>query len=224
MLVGMELLSLNIGVPRAFGDADATDPLLKEWTSGILKEAVVGPLFLSRVNLKGDRQADQENHGGPDKAVNAYPGEHYSHWRKTLGIASMPYGAFGENFTTSGLLEESVCIGDVFQLGEALVQISQPRQPCWKLARRWQVKDLAAQVQETGRTGWYFRVLREGVVEAGMRVSRVEQGEAKWSIAEANAVMFQRKDDFAAASALASCPALSQSWRDSLLQRIARRV
>ena len=216
----MELLSLNIGVPRTFGDVDAFNPMLKEWTSGILKEPVVGPVFLGRVNLVGDRQADHENHGGPDKAVNAYPGEHYSHWQATLGIESMPHGAFGENFTTSGLLEGNVCIGDVFQVGEALVQISQPRQPCRKLARRWQVKDLAAQVQETGRTGWYFRVLREGVVEAGMSFSRVEQAEAKWSVTEANAVMFHRKDDLAAASSLASHPALSESWRQSLLQRV----
>jgi MOSC domain-containing protein YiiM len=218
----MELLSLNIGVPRIFGDADAIDPMRKEWTSGILKESVAGPLFLGRFKLQGDKQADQENHGGPDKAVNAYPAEHYSHWQAVLGIENMPYGAFGENFTTGGLLEESVCIGDVFQIGDALVQISQPRQPCWKLARRWQVKDLVVQVQETGFTGWYFRVLREGVVEAGMSFSRVEQAEAKWSVAEANAVMFHRKNDLGAASALASCPALSESWRQSLLQRVER--
>ena len=220
----MELLSLNIGVPRTLGDANAVDPMRKEWTSGILKESVVGPLFLGRFNLKGDQQADQENHGGPDKAVNAYPAEHYSHWQATLGIANMPYGAFGENFTTSGLLEENVFIGDVFQVGDALVQISQPRRPCWKLARRWQVKDLAAQVQKAGFTGWYFRVLREGMVEAGMSFSRVEQGDTQWSVTEANAVMFHRKNDLAAASSLASHPALSQSWRDALLQRVERGV
>jgi MOSC domain-containing protein YiiM len=193
----------------------------KEWTTGFFKEPVAGPVWLGRTNLAGDGQADLQNHGGPEKAVNVYPVEHYPHWQADLGIAELPPGAFGENFTTGGALEGDVCVGDVFQVGDALVQLSQPRQPCWKLARRWRVKDLALRVQQTGRTGWYFRVLREGAVEAGARLRLVERPHPELSVAAANEVMHHRKQDLAAARSLAECPLLSVSWRESLSRRAA---
>lgn len=215
----MTLISIQVGQPQTHGRPDAIDPTEKPWTSAIFKQTVAGPLLLSRTNLAGDRQADLENHGGPDKAVNAYASEHYSYWQEVLGITLLPNGAFGENFTTAGLVEDVVCIGDVFKIGKAVVQISQPRQPCWKLARRWRIKDLALQVQETGRTGWYFRVLDEGEVEAGNTFTLVERRHPQWTIATANEIMHRRKTDFDAAHALASCPDLSISWQQSLSKR-----
>ena len=128
----------------------------------------------------------------------------------------MPYGAFGENFTTYGLLEEEVCIGDMFGIGETVVQVSQPRQPCWKLERRWGVKDLVIRIKETGRTGWYFRVLKEGYIEAGSDLTLRERPFPQWTVATANAVMLNRKIDAESAQKLAQCPALAPRWQDTL--------
>lgn len=214
------LLSVQIGVPRTIGRADAVDPMDQVWTTGFLKEPVAGSVWLGRVNLAGDLQADLQNHGGPEKAVNVYPAEHYSHWERDLGLGALPYGAFGENFTTEGLLEADVCIGDVFGIGETVVQLSQPRQPCWKLARRWRVKDLALKVQQTGRTGWYFRVLREGHVQAGAKLRLIERRYPEWTVAAANDVMHHHAHDLEAARALANCPALSARWRESIGRRV----
>lgn len=219
----MKLISLNVGLPRTLGRPDARDAMDKVWTTGFFKEPIAGPVWLGRTNLAGDGQADLQFHGGPEKAVNVYPEEHYAYWQVALGIAKLTAGAFGENFTTGGALEGDVCIGDVFQVGDALVQLSQPRQPCWKLARRWRVKDLAVQVQQSGRTGWYFRVLREGAVEVGAGLRLVERTHPEWSVAAANEVMHHRKD-LAAARSLAECPLLSVSWRESLSRRAATGV
>lgn len=220
----MKLISLNVGLPRTLGLPDADDAMDRAWSTGFFKEPVAGPVWLGRTNLAGDGQADLQFHGGSEKAVNVYPEEHYAYWEVALGIVGLPTPAFGENFTTRGALEADACIGDVFQIGDARVQLSQPRQPCWKLARRWRVKDLAMQVQRTGRTGWYFRVLREGAVEAGMELTLVERPYPEWSVAAANEVMHHRKQDPAAARSLAECPLLSFSWRESLSRRAATGV
>ncbi len=217
----MEILSIQVGLPRSLGRPDASDAMDKVWTTGFFKEPVAGPVWLGRTNLAGDGQADLQNHGGLEKAVNVYPSEHYSYWESELGIARLTHGAFGENFTTAGLLEAAVCIGDVFEIGRARVQVSQPRQPCWKLARRWRVKDLALRVQQTGRTGWYFRVLREGTAEAGERLVLVDRLHPEWTVAAANEVMHHHKTDMDAARVLGACPALSTSWRETLARRVA---
>jgi MOSC domain-containing protein YiiM len=108
--------------------------------------------------------------GGVEKAVLAYAAEHYPSWRSPLNLPDLSYGAFGENFTVANQTEPSICIGDIYDIGEAQVQASQPRQPCWKLSRRWRIRNLALQVQTTGQTGWYFRVLKEGIVAPGMEL------------------------------------------------------
>jgi len=213
------LLSVQVGVPQPCGDPESNDPMDRPWTTGFYKTPVSGRIWLRRTNLDGDAQADLEHHGGPDKAVNVYPVEHYVYWRKQLGIEALTHGGFGENFSIEGLLEDEVCIGDQFGIGDAVVQVSQPRQPCWKLARRWRVKDLAVRVQENGRTGWYFRVLREGRISAGDPLTLIGKGDVDWSVARANEVMHLRKDDRTAASRLAGCAGLSESWRNTLEKR-----
>lgn len=215
----MKLLSIQVGLPRTVGRPDASDPMDQTWTTGFFKKAVPGPIWLSQTNLAGDGQADLKYHGGPDKAVNLYPVEHYPHWVKQLQLTELTNGCFGENFTTSGLLETTACIGDVLAIGQALVQLSQPRQPCWKLARRWRIKDLARQVQYSGRTGWYFRVLQEGEVAAGLPFTLVERPYPEWTVAVANDIMHRRTTDRDLAGKLAECPALSSSWRDTLARR-----
>src|SRR5262245_26402280 len=167
-------------------------------------------------NLVGDGQADLVNHGGPDKAVLAYSADHYPAWRAELCLAEMTFGAFGENLTLANLTEADVCIGDVWRVGEVLLAVSQPRQPCWKLARRWKVKDLPARVVESGRSGWYFRVVREGDLEAGCAVELVERPSPTWTVARANRVMYQDRHE---STVLAAVSGLSQSWREGLTRR-----
>ncbi len=214
----MKLLDIQVGMPRQLGEPNASDPMDKPWVSGFFKTTVSGSVMVERSSIEGDGQADLVNHGGEDKAINSYPREHLNHWEHELGI-KLPHGAFGENFTTHGLTEDGVCIGDVFRLDRVVVQVSQPRQPCWKLARRWRVRDLAARVERTGKTGWYFRVLEEGRVEAPADFILLEQPHPEWTVALANEIMYHRKHDLAAAHALAACTALSASWWDSLRRR-----
>jgi len=192
----------------------------RPWVSGFVKEAVAGPLALRRTNLDGDEQADLVYHGGPDKAVCCYPAAHYPAWRDELGLADLGFGGFGENFTIEGLAEADVCVGDVWRIGGALVQVSQPRQPCWKIARRWRIKTLTLRVQQTGRTGWYVRVLEEGPVAPGAAIDRVERPHPDWTVARANQVMHHHKADLDAAAELAALPALSASWKATLASRV----
>ena len=158
--------SIQVGLPQSGNCDGAADPTAPPWRTGIFKLPVSGPLWLGRTNLQGDGQADLVHHGGIDKAVCVYSADHWPYWQAILPPNQLRGGAFGENFTVEQLTEADVCIGDVFEIGTALVQVSQPRQPCWKLARRWHIKDLAVQAERTGFTGWYFRVLQEGRVEA----------------------------------------------------------
>ncbi|MBL8074723.1 MAG: MOSC domain-containing protein [Nitrospira sp.] len=215
------VISLQVGLPQCMTSAEFLDQSgsLQEWTTGFFKQSTTEPIWLGTLNLAGDGQADLVNHGGRDKAVNVYPHEHYAYWEHTVGLTPLPMGGFGENLTTQGLLEQDVCIGDVFQLGEATVQISQPRQPCWKLARYWRIKDLAVRVQETGRTGWYFRVLTEGHVQAGKKLVLQERRYPQWTVSAANQVMHHLVQDRQAAQELSDCKALSSRWREKLRQR-----
>jgi len=213
------ITSLQIGLPRTVECRDVGISSDQAWTTGFFKHPINGPVWLGRLNLDGDGQADLENHGGVDKAVNVYPIEHYSYWLQFLSVNELAPGAFGENLTTEALSEDEVCIGDTFEIGESLVEVSQPRQPCWKLVRRWGVPDLALRFQNTGRTGWYFRVLREGLVQANQAVILVNRPFPEWTIAKANRLMHHQTEDRHAARDLANCPALSSRWRLKLAKR-----
>jgi MOSC domain-containing protein YiiM len=215
------LLSIQVGTPATRGVEGASDPFERPWTSGILKWPVDGAVRLGRTNLAGDGQADLEHHGGPDKAVLAYAAAHYPDWQTELAPLELPFGAFGENLTIDGQDEWTVCIGDNFAIGDALVQVSQPRQPCWKLARRWGLKDLTARVQRTGRGGWYLRVLKEGTLCAGQTVVLRQRPYRRWTVALANDLMFRRLEDRMTMTALAACPLLASGWRATLSQRTA---
>lgn len=217
--------SIQVGLPRTLGMAGAADPMDRPWTSGFDKRPVVGPVWLGVTNLEGDGQADLVHHGGPDKAVLAYSADHYDAWRRQLEMPDLPPGAFGENFSIEGLTEANVCIGDIWRIGaDVLVQVSQPRQPCWKLARRWRNKTLAGQVQESGRTGWYFRVCQEGLVAAGARLQRLECAHPTWTVERANRVMHIDKEDLSLAAELAAVGPLSANWRATLMKRVEQRI
>lgn len=216
--------TIQVGKPREMGTQGAADPFDRPWVSGFCKGPIDGPVTLRRLNLDGDGQADLVHHGGVDKAVCCYPAAHYPGWRIELGLPDLAFGSFGENFTIDGLAEPEVCIGDAFRVGTALVQVSQPRQPCWKLARRWRIKKLTLLVQGSGRTGWYFRVLTEGVVRAGEPLTLVERPHPDWTVARANRVMHSDKADLESAAALAALPTLSASWKKTLHDRIAKGI
>jgi len=212
----IRIASLRIGQPRTYGEEGAAHPFDRPWTSAIAKEAVARPLWLSTTGLEGDAVADTKVHGGPEKAVLVGAIEHLPFWREVLGRPELGPGAFGENLMIEGACEPDVCIGDSFEIGEAVVQVSQPRQPCWKQARRWRRMDLALEMQRTGRTGWYLRVLREGRVAPGDDLRLVERPLPAWTVARANEVMHGRPVDRAAATALANVPLLATRWRESL--------
>lgn len=209
------LSSIQIGRTQTHGRDDAEDPLQKTWTSAIVKDPVRGVVMLTSGGLVGDEQ-HSSSHGGPDRALLAYSADHYLLWHEELG-QKLPYGGFGENFTIAGLMEDTVCLGDVYQIGDVVkVQVSQPRQPCHNISRRWGLADLMARVKTTGRTGWYMRVLREGVVRAEMPVRRLERPHPQWTISRCHAVMDKRREDPAAAAELAGLAELSVNWREKL--------
>jgi MOSC domain-containing protein YiiM len=204
------------------GRPEAEDPLDQPWRTGFFKSPVEGPVWLGATNLFGDGQANRRVHGGPDKAVLAYAAAHYPLWRQELGLADLPYGAFAENFTVAELDEDVVCVGDVFAVGEARVQVSQPRQPCSNIAHRWRIADLTERVEATGRSGWYLRVLMEGVVETGQPVELLERPSPNWTVSRATRTMHQRHTAPDEAAALAALPWLSEAWRSTLGRRHAR--
>ncbi len=215
------LESIQVSLPKEIEASHAPDPAGNSWTTGFFKEIVAGPVWLGRFNLVGDGQADRRNHGGADKAVLVYTALHYAAWREELRVPNLPYGAFGENFTVSGLDEGSVCVGDRYAIGAAQVEVSQPRQPCWKIAARWQMTDLTARVEASGRTGWYVRVLAEGAVEANDEVLLLDRPNPDWTVSRAASVMRHQQDRNDAA-ALAAVPGLSDAWRERLLRVAAR--
>lgn len=165
----MKLVSVNVSLPKTVQWGN------RSVTTGIYKEPVTGPVFLGRLNLTGDGQADPRYHGGPDKAVYAYPAEHYAYWKEALARSDLPWGTFGENFTVEGMLETSVRTGDVYELaGAARVQVTRPRTPCPKLGMKMGSLRFVKTFQQAGRPGFYMRVLKEGRVEAGAAIALVE--------------------------------------------------
>jgi MOSC domain-containing protein YiiM len=215
------LLSIQVGQPREMTDAGWPELRTGPWISAIIKESVLGPVWLSRTNVEGDKQGNPNVHGGPDKAALAYGASNYKLWKAEFDL-DFPNGAFGENLTIDGLDETSVRIGDTYAIGDdVIVQVSQPRQPCWKIARRWQMKTLTALVDQTGRTGWYLRVLREGQLEPGLPVKLTERPHPDWTVIRATRTIQNRRREMPAANELAQLPELSDAWKQHLLTPVA---
>ncbi|SEM85685.1 MOSC domain-containing protein [Paenibacillus sp. OV219] len=191
----------------------------KEIITGINKSAVGKfPISLSRLGLEGDAQGDLVYHGGEDKAVCVYSADHFPFWSGRWQRA-VEAGAFGENFTVTQLTEGDLCIGDILSVGEAIVQVSQPRQPCYKLGMKHGLPQLAQEVQETGYTGFYLRVLKEGIVQAGDKLILQERHPAGITVTEANRVMHMDKNDLAGIRSLLAVQELAVSWQQSLSKR-----
>ncbi len=216
------LLSIQTGLPTAYPANKQSALASKPWLTGFYKTQTSDTITIRHDGIEGDGQADLINHGGPDKAICVYASEHFDFWRAFLNNEQLEAGAFGENFTTVGFLEEDICIGDRFAIGSAIVEVSQPRQPCWKLARRWECKTLTPEVRRTGKTGWYFRVIQPGEARAGQSITSVADGLApcEWTIADANSVMYGQSISPERTASLASVAALSQSWKNELSGRL----
>ncbi len=210
----MKLLSVNIGRPRPVPYRDGVVD------TGIYKKPVAGPVWARRLNLDGDGQADLRVHGGEDKAVYVYPHEHYIFWARELGRNDFSLGQFGENLTTEGLLEDAIFIGDIFRIGEALVQISQPRTPCFKLGIRMGDESFVARFSAENRTGFYLRVLEEGRVAAGDAILLAERAKGSVSISDVFRLRYSTGGTRAEYERAAKISAFSPSWRAAFEKRL----
>ncbi|MBC8719561.1 MOSC domain-containing protein [Brucella sp. TWI559] len=193
--------------------------------SGIDKHPIEGRVFLGPEGFAGDAQGDRKHHGGVEKAVHHYAYDHYAHWISTIGnrdVLTKP-GAFGENLSTRGMTEQDVAIGDTFRLGHAVLQISQGRQPCWKLNARFETADMAVRVQKSGMTGWYYRVLETGYVELGDELHLIDRISPEWTIQRLWRVLYvdtMNRDELAAMIGLDHLP---ESWRNYAHKRLQTR-
>jgi len=167
------IASIQIGPVVSAGDPGSRDITNRFWTTGFYKRPVDTPVQLTTSGLTGDAVADTRHHGGPDKAALCYAAAHYPVWAEAHPELTLSAGAFGENLTIDGADESSVCVGDRYRVGQCIVQVSQPRQPCWKISRRWGVKTLTKEVARSGRTGWYLRVIDEGMLKAGQQLELI---------------------------------------------------
>ncbi|MCJ2060146.1 MOSC domain-containing protein [Methylobacterium sp. J-048] len=196
--------------------------------SAIAKVPLGRPVAVGPNGLEGDEQADLRHHGGPEKAVHHYAFDHYAGWRQELpgpepALLARP-GAFGENLSTIGLTENDICVGDLWRAGSALLQVSQARQPCWKLNHRFGAADMARRVQASGRTGWYYRVVEPGVIAAGDRLRLIDRPHPAWPLARLLRAFYVDRLDRAALAGIAELEALSPSWRALARRRLERGV
>jgi len=188
--------------------------------TGIFKKPVSGPVQLRTLNLDGDRQADLSAHGGPYKAVYGYPSEHYPFWRQELPGVDLPWGIFGENFTTLGLLEDELHVGDRFQIGAAIVMVRQPRTPCYKLAAKFQRDDLLQRFLVSGRSGFYFSVEQEGSVAEGDALELLKRNDEGVTISELNRLFVHEKYNQDLLRKAVGTEALPENWREYLSERL----
>jgi MOSC domain-containing protein YiiM len=212
----LQVLSVNVGLTRAVAWKSRTV------VTGIFKEPVAGSVAVRRLNLEGDRQADLTVHGGPEKAVYAYPAEYYSFWRAQFPEMELPWGMFGENLTIEGLLEESVHIGDRFQVGSAHLAVTQPRLPCYKLGLKFGRDDILKRFLQSGLTGFYFAVLKEGEVAAGDPIRLLHRDEHQVKVADITRLYRQDRHNLDLLRRVVTVEALPASWRDYFLQRLTK--
>jgi MOSC domain-containing protein YiiM len=212
----MKLLSVNVGLPR--------EVIWKGKTvmTGIFKEPVQGRVMLRSLNLEGDGQADLTVHGGLDKAVYAYPVEHYDYWQHELPDTDLPWGMFGENLTIEGILEQDVNIGDRFRIGAAEVMVTQPRMPCYKLGIKFGRTDIVKRFLDSQRSGFYFSVIQEGEVETGDDLEMISQDENQITVTDIVRLYTRESDDPDLLHRAIQLQALPASWRDYFKQQLEK--
>jgi len=212
----MKLISVNVGRPRVVESHG--DPV----STGIFKEPVAGRVMLRTLNLDGDRQADLSVHGGPSKAVYAYPSEHYEYWKRELPEMKLPWGMFGENFTTVGLFESKLNIGDKFRVGSAIVMVTEPRMPCYKLSIRFGRSDIVKRFLASERTGFYFAVLQEGEVGVGDPIELIERSTDSLRVSDVTALYTHEKHNIGLLRRAIEIEALPESWKSYFQHRLQK--
>jgi MOSC domain-containing protein YiiM len=210
----VKVISLNVAKPHLTVYNGATI------NTGIFKKPVSGRIALRTLNLDGDRQADLSVHGGPYKAVYAYPSEHYGYWRSELPEMDLPWSAFGENFTTEGLGEDELHVGDRIRVGSATLMVRQPRMPCYKLAAKFQRDDIVERFLLSGRSGFYFSVEQEGDVGVGDSLELISRNGGGITIAEMNRLLVRERYNRDLLQKAIATEALPESWREYFLPRL----
>jgi MOSC domain-containing protein YiiM len=213
----MKLISVNVSLPRTVSIGGKPVP------TGIFKEASLGRSQVRTLGLVGDGQADLQNHGGIHKAVYSYPFEHYEYWSQELGRNDFVPGQFGENLTVQGLDEDQVRIGDVFRIGEVLLEVTQPRVPCFKLAHKMAMPEFPKLFAASGRVGFYQRVLAEGELGAGDAIERIKTDSDAVTVRALMHLMYFDRENFALTEKVVRLPALTPSWREELQERLSAR-
>ncbi|MCM3905571.1 MAG: MOSC domain-containing protein [Pyrinomonadaceae bacterium] len=216
MKADMKLISVNVGLPRVVmsnGDRVST---------GIFKEPVAGRVVLRTLNLDGDRQADLSVHGGPSKAVYAYPSEHYEYWKHELPEMKLPWGMFGENFTSAGLFESKLSIGDKFRVGSAVVMVTEPRMPCYKLGIKFGRSDIVKRFLASERTGFYFAVLQEGEVGAGDPIELMKKSDRSVRVSDITQLYTREKHNVGLLRRAMDVEALPDSWKSYFQHRLEK--
>jgi MOSC domain-containing protein YiiM len=213
----MKLVSVNVGLPREV-----------EWqgrlvTTGIFKSPAAGRVRLRTLNLDGDRQADLSVHGGPDKAIYAYPAEHHEHWRRELPDVELPPGSFGENLTTEGLREAGTRIGDHLRIGSAVARVTGPRIPCYKLGLRFGRDDMVKRFLASERTGFYLAVVEEGHVAAGDPIELLERASHDVTVSEITRLYARDREDLEALRRVVQIEALPDGWREHFRRQLQKR-
>ncbi|MDB6121706.1 MAG: molybdenum cofactor biosysynthesis protein [Pedosphaera sp.] len=210
----MKLLSVNVSMPKEIVVGD------KVVVTGIFKTPISGRVQVGTLGLQGDGQADLENHGGIYKAVYTYPAEHYAYWAHELGRNDFSFGQFGENLTVEGWIEDQVHIGDVFRIGSVLLEVTQPRVPCYKLAAKMNLPTFPKLFAKSGRVGFYQRVLSKGALAAGDGIERVKTNEQGVTVREIMDVMYFQRNNVELMKRAIAIPALTPSWRDEFKERL----
>jgi MOSC domain-containing protein YiiM len=216
MPADIRLVSVNVGLPRAV-IADG-EPV----STGIFKEPVAGRIMLRTLNLDGDRQADLSVHGGPGKAVYVYPSEHYDYWKRELPELELRWGMFGENFTSAGLFESELNIGDKLRVGSAVVRVTQPRMPCYKLGIRFGRADMVKRFLASGRTGFYLAVLQEGEVGVGDPLQMIERNERSVSVSDITQLYTREKHNVELLGRAIAVEDLPEGWRSYFRDRLQK--
>jgi MOSC domain-containing protein YiiM len=212
----VKVVSINVGLPREVIWNG------RRVTTGIFKEPIDGPVMVRRLNIEGDRQADLSVHGGKDKAVYSYPAEHYEYWRRELPGMNLPWGMFGENLTTEGLVEEDMNIGDMFRIGSAVLMVTQPRMPCYKLGIKFGRSDIVKRFLKSGYTGFYFSVIEEGEMSAGSKIEIIGREEKSISIADLIRLYTGKVSDPELLRRAIKIRVLPENWKNHLLNRIVK--
>ena len=218
MKADMKLISVNVGLPRVV--MSNGEPV----STGIFKEPVAGRVMLRTLNLDGDRQADLSVHGGPSKAVYVYPSEHYDYWKHELPEMKLPWGMFGENFTSAGVFESELNIGDKFRVGSAVVMVTEPRMPCYKLGIKFGRPDIVKRFLASERTGFYFAVLQEDEVGAGDPIELIEGNKHSVQVSDITRLYTREKHNAGLLRRAIEVESLPESWKSYFQHRLEKLI